>query len=284
MGLFRDMSFLQTAAASEDNALPKVASGDLLKVYASYLAGIIGEYSQKRVLFLNMADDKNRKQLEELLNDPDSEIISQEGQFTSDESRSADEYYKTSGYHIFVIYKKHDYELACSNMETYLTGIEKSSKKPKSTGLLEAIATAWAAFSHGIQAAVTKSRASRIQTRLETLIENLRKNLTVEGEGGLAGEEDSRYTLSDEIAEPELPEAETPAEDKGKDSAAGEETKPVDNNVVIPDFGQLLLGDEGDFPGVSGGEGEDDDDTDFPSALTQAAAQEVSKILKKKGM
>lgn len=280
MGLFRDMSFLQTAAASEDNALPKVASGELLKVYASYLAGIIGEYSQKRVLFLNMADEKSRKQLEELLNDPDSEIISQEGQFTSDESRSADEYYKTSGYHIFVIYKKHDYELACSNMETYLTGIEKSAKKPKSTGLLEAIATAWAAFSHGIQAAVTKSRASGIQTRLETLIENLKKNLTVEGEGGLAGEEDSRYTLSDEIAEPEPPEAEAPAENGG-DSAAGEETKPAVSSVVIPDFGQLLLGGDGDFPGVSGGEDEDDDDdTDFTSTLTQG----VPKIVKKKGM
>ena len=87
--------------------------------------------------------------------------------------------------------------------------------------------------------------------------------------------------MSDEIAEPEPPEAEEPAENGGEDSAAGEETKPAVSSVVIPDFGQLLLGGDGDFPGVSVGEGEDDDDdTDFTSTLTQG----VPNILKKKGM
>lgn len=281
MGLFNDMSFLQTAAASEDNALPKVASGELLKVYASYLAGIIGEYSRKCVLFLNMAVDTDRQKLEDLLNDPDSEVISQEGQFTSDESRGPDEYYKTSGYHIFVIYKKHDYDLACRNMETYLANIEKSSKKPKSTGLLEALATAWAAFSHGIQSAPTRARAARVQAGLEALIETLKKSLTVSGEGGLAGGEDSRYTLSDEIAEPEVPAAGT-----GEAEAVPEEGSSG-GKVVIPDFGQLLLGDDGVLSGVGGEDdddetgGEDGDPAGF--TLTQAPAQAVPEILKKKG-
>lgn len=281
MGLFRDMSFLQTAAASEDNALPKAASGELLKVYASYLAGIIGEYSQKRVLFLNMAEAGDRQKLEDLLNDPDSEVISQEGQFTSDESRSADEYYKTSGYHIFVIYKKRDYELACRNMETYLANIEKSSKKPKSTGLLEALATAWAAFSHGIQSAQTKAKAARVQAGLEALIETLKKSLTVGGEDGLAGGEDSRYTLSDEIAEPEVPAAGT-----GGAEAVPEEGSSG-SRVVIPDFGQLLLGDDGVLSGVDEEDDEAGDDGDadgLTGAVTPAGAQEAAKILKKKGM
>ncbi len=234
-GLFSDMSFLE-AVSREDSRVTagRRPAADLLQFYTQYLTKIIGDYSKKCVAFFNIANDKERQQYEDILNDPSCTILEKEGTFSADETRSRDEFYKETSYRVVLIYKKDDYDLACRKMKEHVVSLPDMRPRINHTTGLEELLKAWEIFSAGMPEGPS-AESRKIAGMLTDFIETIKK------EGELAVEDGDEYNKTDAAGE-------KPSVKKGKPKEEAE-----DNRVILPELSEIILREDGE---------RDDDDED----------------------
>lgn len=207
-GAFENMSFLKSAINGVGGAEKPASGAELTHLYTAYIAKIIGEYSSTRVAFLNLADKNDKNEYEALLNDPGVTPISQEGQFTADEFRDRDSYSKETGYRILLIYKKHDFDLACRKMTEYVESLKQVTPKINNPGGMYELLTAWQGFVNAMPPE-SRQKGARVAGVMLEFIEEIKKANTVDltpkdkETEELAKNLMSRYTLSDDPVKPE---------------------------------------------------------------------------------
>lgn len=188
---FSEMSFLKMAAGETDRTGTSRSATELAQVYAQHLASIIGNYAYTSVLFANLAVAADKALYEGIINDPEVSIVREEGQFTVDEEKSADTYYKNTGYHVMLVYRKNDFGLACRKMTEYIECQKNMVPKITHTGGLEETKRAWEMFTAGIPGGPTPE-CVKVTAMLAEFIEEVRN-----GEE-LANKDTSEYNSDDE--------------------------------------------------------------------------------------